>query len=96
MRAEKTRGLSKLNELKTTALYVPITTAMMLKAAEFWATIRKQGKPTADTHALDGDMILAAQAHVLGKQGYDVIIATTNVKHLSLFVTARNWYEINA
>ena len=66
----------------------------MLKAAEFWAKARKQGKPTADKKALDGDMILAAQAYVLAQRGFEVVIATTNVKHLSLFADAQQWDKI--
>lgn len=39
-------------------------------------------------------MILAAQAMMVKEIGYDAIVATTNVKHLSLFVDARDWQEI--
>jgi len=74
--------------------YVPITTQTMLLAAEFWAQVRKQGKPTADNKALDGDVILAAQVSLLSSVGYEVVIATTNVNHLSRLVTAKEWQNI--
>ncbi len=61
---------------------------------EFWAKARQQGQPTADDRALDGDVILAAQAAEIKDLGYDVVIAASNVKHLSRFVTAQNWEEI--
>lgn len=66
----------------------------MLLAASFWAEVRKTGKLTADAKSLDGDVILAAQAKIEEIKGHQVIIATTNVKHLSLFVDAREWQNI--
>lgn len=36
-------------------------------------------------------MILAAQAILVGDLGHEVVIATTNVGHLSQFVDAREW-----
>ncbi|MCP2731874.1 hypothetical protein [Limnofasciculus baicalensis] len=66
----------------------------MLKSAELWASARKQGKPTADNKALDGDVILASQAILVSNYGHEVIVATTNIKHLSLFVDAREWQNI--
>ncbi|NEQ18330.1 MAG: type II toxin-antitoxin system VapC family toxin, partial [Moorea sp. SIO3E2] len=62
LRANKVSGIKKLNRLKAEIIYIPITTEVMLKAAELWAEVRKKGKPTADPKALDGDVILAAQA----------------------------------
>lgn len=44
--------------------------------------------------ALDGDVILAAQALLVANEGNEVIIATTNVGHLSRFVDAREWQDI--
>ena len=63
--------------------------------AEFWAAAREQGRPNAADHALDGDMILAGQAATLDAGADDLVIATTNVKHLSQFVPAEVWTEIN-
>ena len=72
--------------------YVPITTAAMHQAAYFWAQARQQGQPTAGDKTLDADMILAAQAITLGVS--DVVIATTNVGHLSRFAPAELWQDI--
>ena len=87
--AELEKSVIRLNQLKYVLTYQPLTTEIMLKAAELWASARKQGKPTADPNALDGDVILAAQALQVG-----AVIATENVGHLSLFVDAKHWREI--
>ena len=72
--------------------YLAITTSAMRQAATFWAEARQQGRPTAADPALDGDVILAAQAATLGR--VDVIVATTNARHLSRFVPAELWSDI--
>jgi predicted nucleic acid-binding protein len=94
LRANKAKGIQRLNLLKATLGYIPINTEVMLKAAELWATARQQGKPTADHRSLDADVILAAQALLLCEEGRDVVIATTNVSHLERFVVAKLWDEI--
>ena len=76
--------------------YLPINTRAIRLAAQFWAEARRTGRPTADRHALDADMILAAQARLLAEDGYDVIVATTNVRHLTRFVPASEWATITA
>lgn len=95
LRAGKTKGLSRVDGLKKIVGYLPLTTEALLQAAEFWAQARRLGKPTAPDLALDGDVILCAQAVELSVHGYEVIIATTNVKHLDMFADARLWREIN-
>jgi predicted nucleic acid-binding protein len=94
LRMDKFSDIQVLDNLKKILGYVPITTETMLLAAEFWAQARKQGRPTAHDKALDGDVILAAQATILANRGNDVIIATTNVGHLSRFVKAKEWRDI--
>lgn len=96
LRAEKSRSVAVLDRYKATLCYVPLTTDAMLLAASFWATARRQGRPTAPDLALDGDVILAAQATELAGSDDEVVVATTNPGHLSRFVTARNWWEIEA
>jgi len=95
IRAKKNNGIKRLDELKKVLEYMPITTEVMLLAAQFWAEARQRGKPTADLLSLDGDVILAAQAKLAEINGNSVVIATRNVKHLSLFVDAREWQNIN-
>jgi len=91
LRAGKVAGIRRLDQLKAAITYYPITTTVMLKAAELWAEARRRGRPTADPKALDGDVILAAQAILVEEEGNEVIVATTNVGHLSQFVDAREW-----
>ena len=91
LRAKKLNGIKALEQLKNTLTYLPIDTATMLRAAEFWSQARQMGRPTASDKAIDADMILAAQADLLKNANNRVIVATTNVKHLSLFVDAREW-----
>lgn len=95
IRMARTESIGRLDELKTTLRYVPITTPTMIKAAEFWASARAAGRPTADDKALDADAILAAQSTELAEPGSDVIVATTNVSHLTRFVQARLWRDIS-
>jgi predicted nucleic acid-binding protein len=89
IRANLNESISRLDSLESHLTYCPIETAVIRRAAEFWADARNRGTPTADDKALDGDVILAAQAERLG-----AIVATENVSHLSLFVTAKDWKDI--
>ena len=76
LRANKVRGIARLDELANSLEYLPITTAAMRQAAMFWAQARQQGQPTAADKTIDSDMILAAQATTLDV--VDVVIATTS------------------
>ncbi|NQE35903.1 hypothetical protein E5S67_03665 [Microcoleus sp. IPMA8] len=91
IRAGKERGIRKLDLFKKVLTYRPLTTEVMLLAAQLWAQARMRGRPTAEANALDGDVILAAQAILEGSEGNQVVIATTNVGHLSQFIDAREW-----
>src|SRR5258708_4409811 len=76
VRGQRTQSIARLDALKQAIGYVPLTTDAMLKAAEFWADVRNRGLPTADEKALDGDVILAAQAALLTNGEDEAVIAT--------------------
>jgi hypothetical protein len=86
------KGIARLDNLSRFLEYLPITTIAMRQAAQFWAQARQQGQPTAGDKTIDGDMILVAQAMTLAVP--NVVIATTNVGHLSRFVAAELWQSI--
>jgi len=75
-------------------LYAPITTDIMLKAAELWAAARLAGAVTAPPEAIDGDVILAASALLSAGPADVVTVATDNVAHLGRFVHAQQWESI--
>jgi predicted nucleic acid-binding protein len=94
LRAGKTTSLTELDNLKTFLKYLPITTAAMLRAAELWAMARRSGLPTGDPKRLDIDVILAAQALALAVPTADLVVATSNVSHISRFVSAELWTNV--
>jgi len=74
--------------------FLPIEPEAMFIAAREWGRVRNAGKPTADPKALDGDVILAGQVLEQGLDPADYVVATDNVDHLSLFVSAKRWQDI--
>ncbi len=94
LRADKALGVERLNQFCRLLGYLPLTTAVMRRAAEFWASARKLGKPTADDASPDMDLILCAQAAGLVESGFEPVIATANVRHLSLFAKASYWKQV--
>ena len=92
LRAGKSKSVRRLDQLKVNLGYVPISTEAMVRAAGFWADARKRGRPTTHDLSLDADAILAGQAAVIEA---DVVIATTNPRHLARFVPAEHWQDIS-
>lgn len=86
---ETTRSLDRLDRLCEHLVFLPITSEVIRAATELWADARVGGFPTADDQALDGDVILAAQA-----QAIDGTVVTTNRKHLERFVPTVDWTEV--
>ncbi len=84
------RSLSHLDELGRELRYLPVTTSTWRSAARLWAVMREAGRATSDAAALDGDVILAAQA-----RDEDAIIVTTNVRHFTSIADARMLDEIS-
>lgn len=83
------RSIERLDQLRATLAFLPLNSSALLQSAELWAQMRVKGRPTADRHALDGDVILAAQA--LQVNG---IVVTENMGHLSELIEARRWQEL--
>jgi predicted nucleic acid-binding protein len=94
LRAGKTESVTELDGLKSLFYYLPITTVAMLRAADLWAMARQTGVPTGDPKKLDIDVILAAQAMTLAVSPSDLIVATSNVSHISRFAPADLWKNI--
>jgi predicted nucleic acid-binding protein len=93
-KAEKQLG--RLDQLQRMLQYVPIDTAAMQLAAQLWADGRTRGRPTADDKSLDADVILCAQARLNRRDDEDLVVATTDVGDLSVFVQASKWNLIPA
>jgi hypothetical protein len=89
-------SIALLNKLiRSTGGLVRISVKTMQKAAELWAQSRWDAKTTGKDEAIDGDMILCAQAFLLAKKGDTVEVATTNLKHLEHYSTAKIWSDIS-
>ena len=84
-------ALSFLNTYGQQLEYLPLSTDAMRMAADLWAAARNRGQQTAHNHALDGDVIIAAQSIVLG---VGLVIATGNPAHLARFAPADLWQNI--
>jgi hypothetical protein len=91
LRIQSHLSLANLDAYGVKLEYQPLTTAVMRRAAELWAVARQSGQQTASNQALDGDVILAAQALDLN---VPVIVATSNSAHLTRFVPADLWSNI--
>lgn len=90
---QKFTSIQNLDKLREVVSFLPITSELLKKAAELWASARRQGIPTADNKSLDIDIIICSHWQMLQEEfpGRYVVIATTNVKHLSRFTEAKTW-----
>jgi predicted nucleic acid-binding protein len=90
LRIGATRSIVRLDELGRELQYVPVSTVVWRQAAALWASARNAGNVTAPPGALDGDVIMAAQATV-----EDAAVVTTNPKHFAaLGVSALEWAAV--
>ena len=94
LRAKKINSLTMLNHLKLTHKFLAIEDQHMLLAATLWANARNNRLGTADPKALDGDVILCAQALSIAPNYASVIVATNNVSHISRYCNAAEWRNI--
>ncbi len=70
--------------------------AALDRAAEFWAALRRTGRPTGPDADIDIDAILAGLAVTVGQPDDMVIVATTNLRHFQRFpgVNALQWWTV--
>ena len=94
LRAGKVNSVKKLDGFKTLLRFLPINSQAMLLAADLWSQSRQSGLATGDPKKLDIDVILAAQALTLGVPASELVVATSNVGHISRFVSAALWENI--
>lgn len=94
----KSNGLAILDYLREVIDFLPLTTEVMKKAADFWANARQNHVPATDAKNIDADMIISAQWSLLSDQfpGRTVFIATKNIKHMKIFAkeNAQEWINI--
>lgn len=91
VRAKKAKSVGRLGALAAAVDYLPLSTAVVRRAADLWATARQTSQPTTADDTIDADMILCALALAFGT---GAVIATTNVGHLARFAPAAHWSAI--
>lgn len=96
LRAGKSASIARLDALRTSPAFqfVPMTDAALTHAASLWADARRRGLPTADPAELDCDVVLVAILQTSTLPADQIVIATSNVGHLSRFMPAENWRTI--
>lgn len=100
VRLGKTQGIATLDRWNSlpSDRYVPLADSALRFAAGLWAQARRSGTPTADPKELDCDVLIAAQA-LDYQTRYSVapdsiVVATVNIGHLSQFLAADLWQNI--
>jgi predicted nucleic acid-binding protein len=83
------RSLDRLDELTRELTYIPMATSTWRAAAKLWATLRRVGTVTAAPGALDGDVLIAAQALAEGAS-----VVTPNLRHFEKIVPALAWRDV--
>ena len=89
-------SLKRLDVIKEELGYLPLNTSMMMQAAAYWADARKRHQPNAPPDALDGDVILIAQAKSIADRGMEPIVVTDNADDFEHYVAVKRWAEITS
>ncbi len=91
-------GVKILNSLRTNGLvaFLSVSNESLDLAANPWASIATDRKYAPEMESIDPDIILSAQYQLIRDEhpGHSVLMATTNLKHLSLFCDAAHWRDI--
>ena len=77
-------------------VFLPITENVLDVASELWARSSVNSQSNKDIKNIDVDIIISAQYQILKEDnpGQRVVMATTNVKDLSIYCEAANWQDI--
>lgn len=94
LRRNNNQGIRLLDFLGQRLSYLPLETRHWRLAAQLWADARNSGHITAPAGDLNIDVLLAAQAKSLMAADVEIIVATTNLRHLTPFADARLWQDI--
>ncbi|MGI8711369.1 MAG: PIN domain-containing protein [Acidimicrobiales bacterium] len=99
LRAKKADGIQRLDDFISAdpARYLPLTTEQVRRAALLWAQARQGGLVTAPPEALDGDVLIAAQAESVMPADFSLsgrVVATQNVRHFGALTTAVLWSDL--
>jgi hypothetical protein len=91
-------GIAMLDALRIDGFleFLSISTKAFDLAANLWARASNEGLTTRDDKNIDVDIIISAQYRILEAEypGQRVVVATTNLKHLSRFCDAARWQDI--
>ena len=91
-------GLIELDELAEREIleFIDVSRKDSILAAQMWVDAQAKGLATSDKKKIDIDVIISAQCLILQQDslGQKVIMATTNVKHISRYCEAANWQDI--
>lgn len=97
MRSEKRlQPLTSLDELHDFIDFLPVTSKILISASDVWAKSRLQGQAMSNGASIDVDAIICAHWELLKEEfpSRYVVVATTNVRHLSRFTEAFEWESI--
>lgn len=86
-RIDSHKSLARLDELTRELRYLPTTTATWRSAARLWASLRREGRVTAE--GLDGDVLIAT--HALEELAG---VVTSNEKHFEGIVDVYAWTAV--
>ncbi|AFY93434.1 hypothetical protein [Chamaesiphon minutus] len=91
-------GVIELDILAETGIleFIPVSRKDAILAAQMWVDAQADGRPTSDKKKIDIDVIISAQCLILQQDnpGQSVVMATTNIKHISRYCEAANWQDI--
>jgi hypothetical protein len=94
--AQQLQPLTFLDELHEFIEFLPVTSKVLTAASDVWAKSRLQGQAMSNAISIDVDSIICAHWELLKEEAPSryVVVATTNVRHLSRFTEAFEWESI--